>query len=78
MKIIPPKPLSVPSGRFKKRKNQADVIPFINRDRFSCNAGDAYQMIKILKKTDVELQAIAQPLDLHATERPHILCRTGL
>lgn len=48
----------------KKNKGKADLVLFIKWDRFSRNAGDAYQMINILRKLGVEPQAIEQPLDL--------------
>ena len=42
-------------------------------DRFSRNAGDAYQMINILRKLGVEPQAIEQPLDLSVPENKMML-----
>ncbi len=47
----------------KKYKGQSDIILFTKWDRFSRNAGDAYQMISILRKLGIELQAVEQPLD---------------
>lgn len=57
----------------KKRKNQIDLILFTKWDRFSRNAGDAYQMINILRKLNVEPQAIEQPLDLSIPENKLML-----
>ncbi len=57
----------------KKRKNQVDLILFIKWDRFSRNAGDAYQMINILRNLGVEPQAIEQPLDLSVPENKMML-----
>jgi DNA invertase Pin-like site-specific DNA recombinase len=48
----------------KKHKNKIDLVLFTKWDRFSRNAGDAYQMINILRKLGVEPQVIEQPLDL--------------
>jgi site-specific DNA recombinase len=53
----------------KKQKGKgADLILFTKWDRFSRNAGDAYQMIAILKKLEFEPQAIEQPLDMEIPE----------
>lgn len=52
----------------KKYKGKADRVLFLKWDRFSRNAGDAYQMINILRKLGVEPQAIEQPLDLSILE----------
>lgn len=52
----------------KKRKGQINVILFTKWDRFSRNAGDAYQMINILRKLNIEPQAIEQPLDMTVPE----------
>ncbi len=57
----------------KKRKGQVDVILFIKWDRFSRNAGDAYQMINTLRKFGVEPQAVEQPLDLSVPENKMML-----
>ncbi|ALM47429.1 hypothetical protein AMR72_00075 [Flavobacterium psychrophilum] len=45
----------------KKNKNKIDLVLFLKWDRFSRNAGDAYQMINLLRKLGVEPQAIEQP-----------------
>lgn len=50
-----------------------DVILFLKWDRFSRNAGDAYQMISILRKLGVEPQAVEQPLDLAIPENKLML-----
>ena len=52
------------SGRFKKRKGDADLILFTQWDRFSRNIASAYKMIGILRKIGVQFQAIEQPLDM--------------
>ena len=41
----------------KKRKSQSDLILFTKWDRFSRNAGDAYQMISTLRKLGIEPQS---------------------
>lgn len=57
----------------KKKKNVVDFVLFSKWDRFSRNAGDAYQMINILRKLGVEPQAIEQPLDLAVPENKLML-----
>src|SRR6185312_11026375 len=57
----------------RKNKNQTDAVLFIKWDRFSRNAGDAYQMINTLRKLEVEPQAIEQPLDLSVPENKMML-----
>lgn len=57
----------------KKNKNRISLILFTKWDRFSRNAGDAYQMINILRDLDVEPQAIEQPLDLSIPENKMML-----
>jgi site-specific DNA recombinase len=57
----------------KKKKRLVDFILFRKWDRFSCNAGDAYQMINTLRKLGVEPQAIEQPLDLSVPENKLML-----
>ncbi|WP_370635825.1 recombinase family protein [Flavobacterium sp. JAS] len=57
----------------KKQKNTTDLVLFTKWDRFSRNAGDAYQMISILRKLGVEPQAIEQPLDLSIPENKMML-----
>ncbi len=52
----------------KKNKGKSDIVLFTKWDRFSRNAGDAYQMISILRKLGVEPQAIEQPLDMSIPE----------
>lgn len=46
----------------RKHKGPTDLVLFLKWDRFSRNAGDAYQMTNILRKLGVEPQAIEQPL----------------
>lgn len=57
----------------KKNKNQIDLILFTKWDRFSRNAGDAYQMINQLRDLNTEPQAIEQPLDLSIPENKMML-----
>lgn len=57
----------------KKNKNEVDELLFIKWDRFSRNAGDAYQMIKELHKLGVVPHAIEQPLDLSVPENKTML-----
>jgi site-specific DNA recombinase len=47
----------------RKHKGQTDLVLFTKWDRFSRNAGDAYQMMSTLRRLGVEPQAIEQPLD---------------
>ncbi|WP_431245086.1 recombinase family protein [Flavobacterium sp. P21] len=60
-------------ANIKKYKNKTDLVLFTKWDRFSRNAGDAYQMINILRKLGVEPQAIEQPLDLSIPENKMML-----
>lgn len=58
----------------KKTKGRlSDLILFTKWDRFSRNAGDAYQMISTLKSLGIEPQAIEQPLDLSIPENKLML-----
>ena len=57
----------------KRFKNKTDLVLFTKWDRFSRNAGDAYQMINLLRKLGVEPQAIEQPLDLSIPENKMML-----
>ena len=57
----------------RKHKGQSDFILFTKWDRFSRNAGDAYQMISILRKLGVEPQGVEQPLDLSIPENKMML-----
>ena len=58
----------------KKTKGRlSDLILFTKWDRFSRNAGDAYQMINLLKGFGIEPQAIEQPLDLTVPENKLML-----
>ncbi|OYX82758.1 MAG: recombinase family protein [Flavobacteriales bacterium 32-34-25] len=57
----------------RRYKNKTDLILFTKWDRFSRNAGDAYQMINLLRKLGVEPQAIEQPLDLSIPENKMML-----
>ena len=57
----------------RKHRGQSDLILFTKWDRFSRNAGDAYQMISTLRKLGVEPQAVEQPLDLTIPENKMML-----
>ncbi len=57
----------------RKHKGHSDIILFTKWDRFSRNAGDAYQMISTLRKLGVEPQAVEQPLDLSIPENKMML-----
>ena len=57
----------------KRKKGGIDRILFIKWDRFSRNAGDAYQMINQLSNLGVEPHAIEQPLDLDIPENKIML-----
>ncbi|MBF4473423.1 recombinase family protein [Flavobacterium sp. HJJ] len=59
--------------KLRKNKNKTDLVLFTKWDRFSRNAGDAYQMINILRKLGVEPQGIEQPLDLSIPENKMML-----
>jgi site-specific DNA recombinase len=60
-------------NNLKKKSSKTNLILFTKWDRFSRNAGDAYQMISILTKLDVEPQAVEQPLDLTVPENKMML-----
>jgi DNA invertase Pin-like site-specific DNA recombinase len=55
-----------------KRLNIAHIL-FTKWDRFSRNAGDAYQMISHLRRLGINPQAIEQPLDLRVPENKMML-----
>ena len=57
----------------RKHRGQSDLILFTKWDRFSRNAGDAYQMISTLRKLGIEPQAVEQPLDLSIPENKMML-----
>lgn len=57
----------------KTKGRHLDLILFTKWDRFSRNAGDAYQMMNILNSLGVEPQAIEQPLDLSIPENKMML-----
>lgn len=52
----------------RKHRGQTGLILFTKWDRFSRNAGDAYQMISTLRRLGVEPQGVEQPLDLSIPE----------
>ena len=60
-------------GILRKSRGQSDLILFTKWDRFSRNAGDAYQMIGTLRRLGVEPQAVEQPLDLSIPENKMML-----
>ncbi|WP_184546142.1 recombinase family protein [Mucilaginibacter sp. FT3.2] len=57
----------------KNKRNRPGLILFTKWDRFSRNAGDAYQMIGQLRALGAEPQAIEQPLDLSVPENKMML-----
>ncbi len=57
----------------KKRSLRSNLILFTKWDRFSRNAGDAYQMIKLLLSNNISPQAIEQPLDMSIPENKMML-----
>lgn len=58
----------------KSRNNKSGVLLLFTKwDRFSRNAGDAYQMINLLRTFGVEPCAIEQPLDLSIPENKIML-----
>lgn len=57
----------------KKKSSKTNLILFTKWDRFSRNAGDAYQIINTLNKSGVEPQAIEQPLDITISENKMML-----
>lgn len=60
-------------SELRKQRKKTDLILFTKWDRFSRNAGDAYQMIGILRKLGIEPQAVEQPLDLAVPENKMML-----
>lgn len=59
--------------QLKKHRGIADLVLFTKWDRFSRNAGDAYQMINTLNKLGVDPQAVEQPLNLEIPENKMML-----
>jgi site-specific DNA recombinase len=57
----------------KTKGRLTDLVLFTKWDRFSRNAGDAYQMISTLRKWGIEPQAIEQPLDITIPENKLML-----
>ena len=57
----------------RKHRGHSDLVLFTKWDRFSRNAGDAYQMISTLRRLGVEPQAVEQPLDLSIPENKMML-----
>ena len=57
----------------RKHRGQSDLLLFTKWDRFSRNAGDAYQMISTLRRLGVEPQGVEQPLDLSIPENKMML-----
>ena len=60
-------------NNLKKKSSKTNLILFTKWDRFSRNAGDAYQMISTLNKLGIEPQAVEQPLDLSIPENKMML-----
>jgi site-specific DNA recombinase len=59
--------------QLKKHRGIAELVLFTKWDRFSRNAGDAYQMINTLNKLGVDPQAVEQPLNLEIPENKMML-----
>ena len=57
----------------KTKGKLTDYVLFTKWDRFSRNAGDAYQMISLLRNFGIEPQAIEQPLDISVPENKLML-----
>lgn len=57
----------------RKRRYESNLVLFTKWNRFSRNTGDAYQMISILQKNHVILQAIEQPSDMSVPENKLML-----
>ncbi len=57
----------------KEKGKSIDLLLFTKWDRFSRNAGDAYQMISILRKIGIDPQAVEQPLNLEIPENKMML-----
>jgi site-specific DNA recombinase len=57
----------------RTHRGHSDLVLFTKWDRFSRNAGDAYQMISTLRRLGVEPQAVEQPLDLTIPENKMML-----
>ena len=60
-------------NELKQKRGSISLVLFTKWDRFSRNAGDAYQMISQLRSLGVEPQAIEQPLDLSIPENKMML-----
>ena len=58
---------------WKKRRSKSELLLFTKWDRFSRNAGDAYQMLNTLRKFGIEPHAVEQPLDLSIPENKIML-----
>ena len=52
----------------KRNQNKVDILLFIKWDRFSRNAPNSYEMIGLLRKYNIEPQAMEQPIDLSVPE----------
>lgn len=59
--------------QLKMKSNKSSLLLFTKWDRFSRNAGDAYQMISLLQKNGVNPQAVEQPLDMAIPENKLML-----
>ena len=60
-------------NELRKHRGHSDLVLFTKWDRFSRNAGDAYQMISTLRRLGIEPQAVEQPLDLSIPENKMML-----
>ena len=57
----------------KKHYREIDYLLILKWDRFSRNAGEAYQMLNTFDKLGIKVQAIEQPLDLSIPENKLML-----
>ncbi|MBK1439780.1 recombinase family protein [Parapedobacter sp. ISTM3] len=60
-------------AEYKKKSHCVDLLLFTKWDRFSRNAPEAYNMISLLRRLDIEPCAIDQPLDLSIPENKMML-----
>lgn len=57
----------------RKQAERPNLILFTRWDRFSRNVGDAYYMIDLLKRMEIEVQAVEQMVDLSIPEKKLVL-----
>ncbi|WGQ09012.1 recombinase family protein [Pedobacter gandavensis] len=64
---------SMLAGFKQNKSSRPSLLLFTKWDRFSRNTSDAYQMISLLTKLEIEPQAIEQPMDLSVPENKMML-----